>query len=103
MCDLTKEMAEGLHSVSKQLRYFEAPPKRQLLIEKFGDYAKTLEENAYWVLKYNNALTLDDNSVMSINTIKIDGQKYIAHYWPEDNGKWEIMLQEVCFHLKLLY
>jgi hypothetical protein len=100
MCDLTKEMMEGSQPMSIQFRYFEAPHKRQLLIEKFGDYAKTLEENAYWVLKYNNALTLDDNSIMSISTIKIDGQKYIAHYWPEDNRKWDIMLQEVYKELK---
>lgn len=76
-------------------QYYEAPPKRQLLIEKFGHYSRTLEEEAYWVLKYNNALTLDNNSIMSIDTIKIDGKRYISHYWPEDNGKWGLMLQEV--------
>jgi hypothetical protein len=102
MCDLTKEMMEGSQAVAKQVIYFEAPPKKQLLTEKFGDYAKNLEDNAYWVLKYNNALTLDNNSIMSINGIKIDGQKYIAHYWPEDNGKWEMMLQEVYQEFKVV-
>jgi hypothetical protein len=85
-----------------QSGYYTAPPKRQLLIEKFGDYGRTLNENAYWVLKYNNALTLDSIYIMSINTIKIDEKRYVAHYWPEDNGKWDIMLQEMYEGCKII-
>lgn len=100
-CNLTDDF-EFYRVVQKN--YYEAPPKRQLLIEKFGDYAKNLEEEAYWVLKYNNALSLDNNSIMTISSIKIDGKKYVAHYWPEDefSSRWEIMLQEMYGQFKIM-
>lgn len=90
---------EGLEcSGTIQKGFYEAPPKRQLLLEKFGDYARNLEEEAYWVLKYNNLLELDEDNFMTISTIKINGRTFMAHYWPEQNGKFEIMLEEFYKH-----
>jgi hypothetical protein len=99
MCNLTDEFkAYGV----VQKEFFEAPPKRQLLVEKFPDYARTFEIEAYWILKYNNLLVLDEKSFMSITSIKIDGKRYVAHYWPEENGKFEIMLQEIYEQFKVI-
>jgi hypothetical protein len=99
MCNLTDEFK--VYGVV-QKEFFEAPPKRQLLVEKGWDYSRTLELEAYWVLKYNNALHLDKDSFMTITSIKIDGKRYVAHYWPEENGKWDIMLQEIYEQFKVI-
>lgn len=63
--------------------YITAPAKRTLLVEKFGDFARTLDIQMEWILRYNNLISNNKTEYtfgICVISVMYDGGLYETYY-----------------------
>jgi len=69
-------------------KVFKAPPKRLLLLEDYKDFARCLDLQAQYILRYNKQFSIENLSPCEWGIrkviVEIDSILYYVNYWLND-------------------